>query len=465
MSKLFVVSCSVWSLIHSYVDGKPYKAFFAELQDANDTTVTYVARLLPHLASCSLDQISINAKGDWSASRRVWHAVDDAIMECSNSILPRRIYLGLGRHDVVPTWEVLPVSCLDKFCKQMLPRCSAKGKLHRCTRQDCKLHDPERGTLQTQGSLQYLLEVLPNWTFPVKQWTITVQSEQLANLEEVSQEIWTEITRIFRLSFDAYCHTVKIDILVEDVGLVALYWTKSAFPTHPYSALVTNWPLRAEKEIQSQYPSMFAVLKNADDHAITYLALIVPCMAICDLVAVNIFVKDGWSASRSSWYTLDEALLTLSTTTASLTSVRVRVHKGSATPAWKALPYECMDGFYAQMLPNCTAKELVPVCRGEKCELHDTDRWCLEAQGDVQELLRVLCTWTCPAKLWYINIDTTPLESLSVLSHDTWKVWEEISRIFRLSAPDWRPTCYVSVESMGILTLSVTEGKLLPRYD
>lgn len=58
---------------------------------------------------------------------------------------------------------------------------------------------------------------------------------------------------------------------------------------------------------------------------------------------------------------------------------------------------------------------------------------CFQIHGVVQDLLKVLSLWTSPVRQWEVTLQSTLLEGLGILSHETRRIWKAISRVFALS--------------------------------
>ena len=207
---------------------------------------------------------------------------------------------------------------------------------------------------------------------------------------------------------------------------------------------------------------MRAHLDNADNNALDYLSRVLLCLTPCGISRIDIWVKDRWSASTPMWHTIDDALLSLSNATVS------RVHIGAGrdadVPSWRRLPYGCENEFYSQMLPQCTAREVVALCIDDSCKLHSLDRSPLQMRGQLQDLLDILPTWNRPVKDWEITLHSTPMR-LGATSQTAWRhrtVWQEISRVFALSITAHPRNVRVEFHLGGLveLVLGVIEGML-----
>ena len=117
---------------------------WAELDNADDNALSYVAHMLPCVLSCNLTLVNIQVKGKWSARTEVWQNLDEAILMFAQGTLFRAV-LDIHRDADVPPWGTLPYKCRDDIFKQMLPRCAARGVLYPCGGWSCRLvHDPKR---------------------------------------------------------------------------------------------------------------------------------------------------------------------------------------------------------------------------------------------------------------------------------------------------------------------------------
>lgn len=196
----------------------------AELENADEDALLYLARALSYLATWGLSVVRITVKNQWYASLRTWRIVDEAIQRFSPAF---GFALMVHRSVDVPSWEMLPYVCLDEACKQMLPKTTAAGLIMRCYDQRCRLHGSERSRLQTLGTLLDLLKVLPAWTCPVKHWEITLQTalkESIGALSEGTHRVCGEISRVFALSTAVRPGEgkVHIDFCAKDLGKLRL---------------------------------------------------------------------------------------------------------------------------------------------------------------------------------------------------------------------------------------------------
>lgn len=134
----------------------------------------------------------------------------------------------------------------------------------------------------------------------------------------------------------------------------------------------------------------------------------------------------------------------------------IMAHPTAEIPTWEMLPYECWFKFCMYMLPKCTTEKILQFCSRQQCSLHDPQRWHLQTQGTVQELLATLLSWTCPVKLWTITLQNSLAESLEGLSHETQKLWEELARVFSLSLVARPGDVHIDihVEGLGEIVLS-----------
>lgn len=192
----------------------------AELDNADDDALVYLASVLPCLETCGLRVVCITVKSQWFASSQMWQVVDDAILRLSRGTVSR-VYLTVHRDADVPSWETLPYECEDGACKQMLPKCTDAGLILRCDGQECRLHDPQRWFVQTRGTLEDLLDVLSSWTVPVRRWEITSQTtlkESVGELSQETQRVWCEISRVFALSILALPRAVRIEFCGKGLG-------------------------------------------------------------------------------------------------------------------------------------------------------------------------------------------------------------------------------------------------------
>lgn len=134
----------------------------------------------------------------------------------------------------------------------------------------------------------------------------------------------------------------------------------------------------------------------------------------------------------------------------------IGLHERVAVPAWEALPYSCMDDFFAEMLPRCAAHT--------QSYSRPADQHCWLCpppyqQGTLQHLLEILPTWTRPLKYCSLAIQSPLPESIGVLSRETQKVWEEISRLVSLSISGSQvPVVDVHVNGLGSLLLGGVYG-------
>ena len=119
---------------------------WAKVDNADDATLTYLARLLPYLVWCHLKVVRIQVKSEWSASTPTWHIVDEAILQLNQGSVSPRVVAMVDRTADVPSWTTLPYECEDEFSRQMLPGCAAKGAVLWCydASKRCRLHDPTR---------------------------------------------------------------------------------------------------------------------------------------------------------------------------------------------------------------------------------------------------------------------------------------------------------------------------------
>lgn len=158
------------------------------------------------------------------------------------------------------------------------------------------------------------------------------------------------------------------------------------------------------------------------------------------------------------WSKVDEAILQMNQ--GKISKVSVAVDPNVAVPPWESLPYVCTDELCVHFLPKCTAKDIVVWCTDESCKLHDEQRRSIETHGTVQDLLESLPAWTCPVTGWTITLESTSSENLGKLSHETRRVWEEVSRVFSLSASVRPGDVFidVSAEHLGTLSLCSSEG-------
>ena len=206
---------------------------------------------------------------------------------------------------------------------------------------------------------------------------------------------------------------------------------------------------------------MWAELKDADDDALVYFAHILPCLAPCSLTLVHISIMNRWSASSQTWEMVDDAILQLSQGTVS--RVLLIVHSDADNiPAWEMLPYDCVDQASKHMLPKCAAAGLIVQCNGKQCLLHSPQRWHLQTEGTLAELLNVLPTWTCPVENWDITSHTALQKRFGDLSQAIQRVWDEISRVFALSIAA-RPHPYIGfyAEGLGKLVLHIVSSACL----
>ena len=122
--------------------------------------------------------------------------------------------------------------------------------------------------------------------------------------------------------------------------------------------------------------------------------------------------------------------------------------------------FRCLDEFYKIVFPRCVAKKILGQCKGKHCVLHRPEALVLESRGTLPELLEVLTKWTHPFSSWEITIQSTLQESLGRLSQVAQRVWEEISRVFRMTIVRewWRPRILLYVTGIGFMTLCVYEG-------
>lgn len=115
------------------------------LDDADDAALAYLSQILPYLSSCGLSHIQIRVKNSWSAALETWHTLDKAILQLIQGTV-RTILVYAETDARLATWEIFPFKCINEFCQQMLPRCSANGNIVLCegTYPWCGLHDPQR---------------------------------------------------------------------------------------------------------------------------------------------------------------------------------------------------------------------------------------------------------------------------------------------------------------------------------
>lgn len=172
-----------------------------------------------------------------------------------------------------------------------------------------------------------------------------------------------------------------------------------------------------------------AILQNADDSTLAYLSHTLPCLQPCAPSYVSIKIQSGWSASAGTWRSLDEALRLLTQG-----NIYIGPHEETAVRAWEALPYRCMDDFIAEMLPQCAAQTwFLSRMDGRHCGLCSPTT----TQDSLQGWLDVLTAWTRPVRHdWKLKIQTTLLDSLETPSMESQKMWEEVLRIFELSAAE-----------------------------
>ena len=94
-----------------------------------------------------------------------------------------------------------------------------------------------------------------------------------------------------------------------------------------------------------------------------------------------------------------------------------------------------------------------------------TSRTWFATRGALQELHRFLpITWTFPVRIWNIIMQTSVLECLGELSQETRRVWDEIARVFTLSAVV-RPgdaTIVIDVKGLGEIALGSFKGGRYP---
>lgn len=117
----------------------------AELDDADDDALVYLAHVLPCLATCGITVVAIGVKNQWSASLQTWQKVDDVIMRLSQGTVSRVILLRYTYADA-PPWKTLPYECVNEVSKQVLPKCTAAGLIELCNGKSewCRLHDQRR---------------------------------------------------------------------------------------------------------------------------------------------------------------------------------------------------------------------------------------------------------------------------------------------------------------------------------
>ena len=119
----------------------------ANLDNADDNALAYVAHILPYAASCNLTAVQIQVKRNWLANTNTWHTVDDALLSLAQSAL-FRVVVAVDPSAEVPSLEDLPYECTDDLCKEVLPRCVARGHIRMyCEKSvdlNCRLHDSRR---------------------------------------------------------------------------------------------------------------------------------------------------------------------------------------------------------------------------------------------------------------------------------------------------------------------------------
>ena len=173
-------------------------------------------------------------KNKRSANIQPWRTVDNSIMQLAKHTV-LRVFVRVDSDADVPSWETLPYLCEDDFCKHMLPGCAAKGLISWCSRQRCRLHDPERWHLQTHGTLQELFDTLPTWTCPVPMWEITMTTSFLDGLGDhllKTQRVWKEISRLLASTLTARLGDVRIDCRIKGLGKLILASVTSTYLSH-----------------------------------------------------------------------------------------------------------------------------------------------------------------------------------------------------------------------------------------
>ena len=222
---------------HYSTDSKPVQyGLWVELDKADDSALIYLARVLLCMASCNLTLVRIQVKYSWSASTQTWKTIDEVLLQLGQHTL-RRISLLIHPSVDVPSWEVLPYECEDHFIQQVLPKCVTAGIIDWAKPQHCRLHNPQRWRLATQGALSELLDVFRAWNCPVKWWEITLQStpvesESVGDLWCGTREMWKEISRVFALSLLARPTCVCIVFRMEGLGAFVLGVVAGALRSH-----------------------------------------------------------------------------------------------------------------------------------------------------------------------------------------------------------------------------------------
>lgn len=122
---------------------------------------------------------------------------------------------------------------------------------------------------------------------------------------------------------------------------------------------------------------MWVKLDDATDDALAYLCHILPSLMPCGFILFDIRVKKNWFASTQTWRILDEALLKVRTSKSE--SIYLLIDLEAEIPSWQALPYECENDFYKQMLPKCAAEGVLSLWSCDKsesqvCRVHKSRR-------------------------------------------------------------------------------------------
>lgn len=140
------VSHAPWS--HCFTDPSSLEnTLSAELDDADEDALVYLAHILPCLATCGITFIIIGVKDQWRATLQTWRMVDKAILRFSHCQgIALKVIVMVHPDADVPPWEMLPHQCMEDICDTCLPRCVAKDLIWwSCIRsQSCRLHDSKR---------------------------------------------------------------------------------------------------------------------------------------------------------------------------------------------------------------------------------------------------------------------------------------------------------------------------------
>lgn len=223
---------------------------WANLDNADDTALIYVAHVLPCLASCGLNLAVLQVKLAWSASMHAWGIFDSALLSL-NQGSGTVVHLKVNPESDIPPWETLPYECVDEMIMHLLPKCAAAGIVFRCDSGRCGLHDPGRWHLQTRGTAQDLFKALRTWISPIKYWNITLRStfESLEEFLYETHSLWEKLFSIFILSVDARLRDVLMDICVEGLGKLTLFSSNGTSHLKQLPSLCSNLTF-----VQTQHP-------------------------------------------------------------------------------------------------------------------------------------------------------------------------------------------------------------------